>query len=319
MDIDHPVIEWLLNSDEPALVYQVSRDLLGMDSASLGPLQERIGTEGAGRALLAARHADGHWGNGAYNPKWTCTHYALFELAQLGLPGTNAACRESADELLRFPRGMDGGVNYARTVEYSDVCINGMLLAIGSGFGSEESSLRQIVDFLLDTRMADGAWNCEYYHGARHGSLHTTISVLEGITAYLRAGYRYEAGRLLAAKRGGAAFILKHELYKRSTTGETIKDDFFKFAFPVRWKYDALRCLDWFRDDGASFHSGMAAALGALAKARRRDGTWKGSFQPGKEYLRHDRDRWVTLKALRVLETYGDPSGSRTRGIGDGR
>ncbi|HPJ72890.1 MAG TPA: hypothetical protein PK636_09410, partial [bacterium] len=116
--------------------------------------------------------------------KWTCTHYVLFELLQLGLDPDNRACRESAELLLRHPRGKDGGINYARTVEYSDVCVNGMLLSIGGYFRLGERLLETPVDFLLETEMADGGWNCEYFRGASRSSLHTTIAVIEGIERY---------------------------------------------------------------------------------------------------------------------------------------
>ena len=55
--------------------------------------------------------------------------------------------------------------------------------------------------------MPDGGFNCESnQHGAVHSSLHSTISVLEGIAEYLANGYTYCAAELdaIAHRRGSS-------------------------------------------------------------------------------------------------------------------
>ncbi|MDP2791469.1 MAG: hypothetical protein Q8O15_06880, partial [Rectinemataceae bacterium] len=228
MENGRKIIHWLLDDTDSALAYQVHRDLVGAGDNTLWELQTCITEKGHGRALLERRRSNGHWGNGVYNPKWTCTHYALFELVQLGIEPDNAECRASASLLLDFPTGLDGGVNYARTIEYSDVCINGMILSIAGYFGIDDNRMRRVVDFLLAVQMGDGGWNCEYCHEARKSSLHTTIAVLEGLSRFLKLGDPYRNSELKAARDAGMEFILKHELYKTSTTGEAIRDEFLK-------------------------------------------------------------------------------------------
>ena len=299
----------LLEGADPALAYQVARDFLGAGESALRELRSRIAREGMGGALLGRRRSDGHWGNGVYNPKWTCTHYALFELVQLGIDPGNSECRESASLLLDFPAGRDGGVNYARTVEYSDVCVNGMILSIASYFGIGDDRTRRVVDYLLSVQMQDGGWNCEYYHGARKSSLHTTISVLEGLSRFLAAGNSHKSNELRAARDAGIEFILRHELYKTSTTGEVIKDDFLKFCFPVRWKYDILRCLDYFQAEAVEYDPRMRDALSIALAGLRRKGFVASCVQPGKVYPEVkallDGRKWNTLRALRVEKRYG--------------
>ncbi len=56
-------------------------------------------------------------------------------------------------------------------------------------------------------------------------------------------------------------FILRHRLCKSESTGEIIKDDFLRFGFPVRWKYDILCCLDLFRECGMDYDPRMDDAL----------------------------------------------------------
>jgi len=299
---------WLLEDADPALAYQIHRDLLTADESRIRGLRARIAEEGLGRALLERRRSDGHWGNGVYNPKWTCTHYVLFELVQLGIEPDNAECRASASLLLDFPAGKDGGVNYARTVEYSDVCINGMILNIASYFGINDERVHRVVAFLLAIQMGDGGWNCEYYHGAQKSSLHTTISILEGISRFMTLGDPYRNRELEVARSKGIDFILKHELYKTFTTGEIIKDEFLKFCFPVRWKYDIMRCLDYFQSEKVAYDPMMGDALALVTAGLRRNGYVSAYSQPGKVYPEvkalMDGKKWNTLRALRVQRRY---------------
>lgn len=308
-------VTWLLEDADPSLSCQVRRDILGEAPRALEPLAGQIGTRGWAHDLLERRNTDGHWGKGAYGPKWTCTHYALYELAQLELPAGDARCNESAGLLLAYPRGRDGGVNYAKTVEYSDVCINGMLLGIASrfissaGIGSGTAVLRGIVDYLLERRMADGGWNCAYFQGGTHSSLHTTIAVLEGLWVFNTGPDDYRRTEIKTAIATGVEFILRHRLFRSERTGEVIRNEFFRYSFPVRWKYDILRCLDLFRQNGVLYDPRMDEALDRIEKARRPGGCWNSASQPGKTYFVVEPNgapgRWNTLRAIRTLRFYG--------------
>ncbi|PKL09030.1 MAG: hypothetical protein CVV51_05805 [Spirochaetae bacterium HGW-Spirochaetae-7] len=313
------IVRWLLEDADPSLEYQTRRDLVGQPAVELSALRRDIGSRGWTRALLDRRGPDGHWGNGAYNPKWTCTHYVLYELAQLELPPGDPRCAESARLLLSYPRGRDGGVNYAKTVDYSDVCVNGMLLGIAARFivgdggagarTPDEAAIDDLVDYLLSKRMDDGGWNCAYYQGGTRSSLHTTIAVVEGLLSFIDSGRSHRATEVRSAVGSAVEFILRHRLCRSERTGEVIADEFFKFPFPVRWKYDILRCLDLFRRHGIPYDPGMDEALDRLATARGRDGRWKAASQAGATYLVVEANgkpgKWNTLRALRVLERYG--------------
>ncbi|KUO70571.1 MAG: hypothetical protein APF77_22090 [Clostridia bacterium BRH_c25] len=311
------IIEWLLQDSDPSLTYQVNRDLLKRPEKEIQEYQMQIARKGWGKELLDKRRDNGQWGNGVYNPKWTCTHYVLYELVQLEMEKSNDSCRQSAELLLTYPVGRDGGINYARTVEYSDVCINGMILTITSYFNIQNPRIIEIVDYLLKVQMKDGGWNCEYFHGARHSSLHTTISVIEGLKTYLGNSNIYQSKAIEEALKGSIEFILKHRLFRSETTGEVIKDEFFKFYFPIRWKYDILRCLDLFRKYDVQYDRRMDEALEKLAKSCNGNGRWKAYSQPGKTYFIMEKQgvesKWNTLRALRVLMHYNAYYHSKAR------
>src|SRR5258707_476386 len=58
-------LKWLLDSD-PAIRWQVMRDLTGEAPEAIAAERSRVATEGWGAQLLAHQSPAGHWGG----PKW---------------------------------------------------------------------------------------------------------------------------------------------------------------------------------------------------------------------------------------------------------
>ena len=58
---------WLLDSD-PAIRWQVLRDLLGAPPSEYEPVRARVAREGWGKALLDLQWEDGSWDGGAWGP-----------------------------------------------------------------------------------------------------------------------------------------------------------------------------------------------------------------------------------------------------------
>jgi len=311
------LFNWLLDSDV-AIQYQVYRDLLDEVRPDL---RARIATEGWGAQFLAARRPEGHWGRGFYQPKWISTHYTLLDLKNLGIAPDQAPIGESISHILAHRKSADGGVNPAKTVQNSDVCVNGMFLNYAAYFGTAVEPLQSIVDFLIDTQMPDGGFNCESnQHGAVHSSLHSTISALEGIGEYLANGYAYRAVELDAIARQGQEFILQHRLFRSDHTGEIIHPRFLMLSYPSRWFYDILRALDYFRSVGAAYDPRMQDALEVLRQKQRKDGAWTlQAKHPGQVHIDMETpgkpSRWNTLRALRVGRHFGFALHSRCQTI----
>ena len=307
------VIEWLLDGD-PAICYQTRRDLLGEDggSASMRAWQARIATEGWGKAFLDAQNPDGSWARGFYQPKWTSTHYTLLDLRLLEAPRTLEACRIAINDIAAKHKSEDGGINPAGTIKEADVCINGMFMTYGCYFGIDAAALGSVVDFVLSQQLPDGGWNCRYNRsGARHSSMHSTLSVLEGIAEYIRRGYSYRGPELEAAADAGRGFLLMHRLYKSDRTGQVIHPSFLTFAFPPRWKYNVLRALDYFRLVSAPWDDRMSHAVAVVKSKRKPDGRWPvQAAHPGQVHFVMEKgrspSRWNTLIALRVLKHDSD-------------
>ena len=298
---------WLLKGDV-SIQYQTYRDLLGEDRVDL---RNRIATEGWGKKFLSFQHDDGHWGMKFYQPKWTSTHYTLLDLKNLGIATDNPQIKKSVNKILKEEKGEDGGVNPSGSIKNSDVCINGMVLNYASYFGAEEEGLRSVVDFILDQRMNDGGFNCHFNRsGATHSSLHSTLSVAEGISEYVLNGYEYRLQELQEATKTSEEFILMHQLFISDRTGKIIRPDFLRIPYPPRWKYDILKALDYFRASGTKYDARMQPALDELIRKRKKDGTWTlPAKYPGQIHFEMEKtgesSRWNTLRALRVFKYFG--------------
>ena len=294
--------DWLLDSD-PALRWQVLQDLVGAPADAVARERSRVATEGWGAALLAAQDPDGRWAGVLYSPKWTSTTYTLLFLHRLGLerdhPQALAGCRLLWDGA----RFYDGGLNLAKSIREPETCITGMLVLLAARFGHDDPRLDDTVTWLLVQQLADGGWNCETIRcGSTHGSFHTSITVLEALTAYERAGGQIAVGEALAR---GREFFLDHHLYRSHRTGKVADPAFTRFPFPPEWHFDIVRGLEHFRDAGAPPDARLTEAIDALHAARRRDGTWpKHRPYPGRRWLQLEPpgpSRWSTFRALRVL------------------
>lgn len=169
------VIDWLLASD-PAIRWQVMRDLLDAPQAEWQAERARVETEGWGARLLSYQDEDGQWAGGAFAPAgyseddwrmhgqpWTTTCFSLQQLREFGLDPSTTRARRTVDLIGRNSRWEEGGQPFwAGEVEE---CINARTVTAGVYFGIDVSP---IVQRLLGERQPDGGWNCErdYFRAA---------------------------------------------------------------------------------------------------------------------------------------------------------
>lgn len=313
MQIDDKVLNWLLNSD-PAIIWQVKRDLLDLSSIEYQNDLQQVSTTGWGADLLSRQDPEGTWGGGYYGPKFISTHYTLLLLRRMGmLPNrqTSIGCLQ----LLRMPfiGGLEPEKPSSTTGIGKELCITGMALGILSHFETGIEHFPAILEFLNTHQMQDGGWNCRQLRTepkSKHSSMHTTLSVLEGL--HLLHTNFPKHRKLIASLRAPAhQFLLDHELYKSHHTGEIAHKDFVEITFPPRWKYNLLSALDYFRAIGAEPDSRMKDAINIL-RDKERNGYWyKGKQMSGKQFFSLNKPRqpseWNTLRALRVLKWWSQP------------
>lgn len=300
------VLKWLLKGDV-SIQYQTYRDLLNIEKPVL---RAKIANEGWGAKFLSLQNEEGHWGKDFYQPKWISTHYTLLDLKNLCISPNVKTIKKSISVVLENYKGKDGGINPSKTLDTSDVCVNGMFLNYASYFNAEEVELKSIIDFLLNEHMKDGGFNCHSNRiGATHSSLHTTLSVIEGITEYYKNGYKYKIKELLNAELQSREFLLRHRLFKSHRTGKIISNQMTRLSYPPRWYFDILRALDYFCLSKVKYDARMQDAIDIILRKRGKDNRWKlqanhnGQIHFNMELVGKP-SMWNTLRALRVFKYY---------------
>jgi hypothetical protein len=311
-------LKWLLDSD-PAIRWQVMRDLTGEAPDAIAAARSRVATEGWGAQLLALQSPAGHWGDGPRG--WRddmrkedrvllITLYTLAVLKDLGLDPASKQARKMTgriDKRLVFKR-LD---NRPFLDGETEPCINGRILGIGAYFKEPNDALAHR---LLGEQLEDGGWNCEAPR-SRRSSFHTTICVLEGLLDYERAGRKSAA--VTKARKRGENYLLERRLFRSLRTGEIIAKRWLRFSFPTFWHYDVLRGLDYLRNAGIKPDSRVREAIEIVIERRHQNGRWPLNLRHP-EFIPLEMEtgvgsasRWNTLRALSVLRWYDN---SITRG-----
>jgi hypothetical protein len=319
MTDDDTVIDWLLDPEhsDPSIRWQVMRDLRGAPPADWGAERAKVETEGWGARLLSLEDEDGQWAGAAHFPAdyvwggdepgqpWTSTSHSLSQLREFGLDPASDRVKRMVELIGGYCRWEHANQPYWEGEV--EPCINGTAVANGTYFGVDMSP---VVDRLVGERLDDGGWNCEAENGSTRSSFDTTINVLEGLLEYERTiGGTAESRE---ARLSGEEYLLKRALFRRLSTGEPVDERYLFFLHPNRWHYDVLRGLDHFRSaavlTGVAPDPRLREAIDHVRSRRREDGTWPLDWNPtGRTWFDVDDgegepSRWVTLRAMRVLE-----------------
>jgi hypothetical protein len=317
MATESELLEWMLDSD-PALRWQVERDLADSPIEVWTATRASVATEGFGARLLAFQDDDGQWAGGAFFPRgfdfegpeaaagagqpWTATTWSLNSLREWGIDASVVA--GTAELLEANSRWEYDDLPYWGGEV--DCCINAFTLANGVWLGANVAGIAQ---WFLDHQMDDGGWNCEWVEGSTRSSFHSTLNSLKGLLYYEIATGGSDA--LRAARHAGEEYLLARHLMRRLSTGEQVGWWVDKFAYPFRSFYSVLNAADYFRaatiHDGTAADPRMAEAIEIIRSEVGPEGMWiQARRHPGRVWFETDVDagepsRWLTFYATRVL------------------
>ena len=270
------MIDWLLDGD-PAIRWQVLRDLTDASPDEVAAERARVEHEGWGARCWRSRIADGLWAGGACFPAgyrgdepgqpWTATMHTLQTLQLLGLdpasrvgPAGDRAVAEHGRWEHAGQRYFDGEV---------EPCINGRTIETGALLRRRRRADRRADP---GRAAADGGWNCEAENGSVRTSFDTTINVLDGLLEFERATGGSAEVRDGPSRRRGVPARAQPVPPQEHRRGR--RPDYLEFAFPYYWHYDVLRALDYFRRRGRDPDPRMAEAVEVVRSKRQPDGRW---------------------------------------------
>lgn len=323
--MQHPraITDWLLDTD-PALRWQVQRDLLDAPEHVWQQTRAEMATTGMAARLLALQDDDGQWAGGAYFPgradpralnrpdddqgqPYTATTWTLNTLREWGLdpaPLTGTAAKLAASSRWEY----DDLPYWGGEV---DCCINAFTLANGPWLGAD---VGRLVDWFPEHQLDDGGWNCEWVEGSTRSSFHSTLNSIKGILWYEQWTGGHDA--LRDSRQRAQEYLLERRLLYRASTGERVGEWVEYLAYPLRWVYTALNVLDHLR--AASLYDGVAPdpraadAVEIVRAARQPDGRWlQGRRYRGQVWFDvdvpvGDPSPWLTFLATRVLDWWDE-------------
>jgi hypothetical protein len=314
MTTSSPVLDWLLEPDEPSVRYGALVDLMHepKDSPRARRARGAIRRSERARALLADQREDGGFGSQTYN-KHRGSHWRLVRLADLDYPPRDGAVKRAVDHALPWLLSHDPPIINGRARRCASQQGAAVLYCTRLGYG-DDPRVATLVERLLSWQWPDGGWNCDQRPEADHSSFNETWLPLWGLAEYWRL--TGDAAVKEAVDRG-AELLLSHRLFRRdhATRHPIINPGFVKLRYPVHWQYqilDACRTLD---AAGKLTDPRASEALALIAAKQRPDGTWAPEMlgstmlttkpRSGVEVLRWARKgepcKFLTLNAMRVL------------------
>ncbi|MDA1280837.1 MAG: hypothetical protein O3B95_12520 [Chloroflexi bacterium] len=333
-----PVIERLLNSNEPSVRWKTLVRVLGTDpdSPEVTAVQGEIRNSGRVRTLLSQRDESGRIDvpRGVY-AKWQGGHWALSTLADIGYPAGDESLRPATDQLLDTWLGDEfftefeasskanvysrhaGGVpvmqgRYRRCASQQS---NALWTILKLGQYSDRCD--QLVERLLYWQWPDGGWNCDKDPDAHTSSLVETLFPLRGLALYERS---FPSEQVRAAVQRASEVFLARRLFRRLSSGKIIRGEFNKLHYPLYWHYDFLGALKVMAESGFIDDPRCVDALDLLESRRLPDGGWptdskyytvREEIKLGSDYVDWGStstrlmNEWVTADALSVRASAG--------------
>ncbi len=264
-------LDWLLASEEPGVVLQARRDLLGdPDPAEAARVLDGPWV----RALLAGQQADGGFGVNVYG-KWGGAHWRLVSLVELGVPAGEPRCLAAAETVLAWLTGkshraavkaIDGLVRRCGSQE-------GNALAVCCRLGlAEDPRVRLLAESLVEWQWPDGGWNCDKKASGRRSSFNESLAPMWGLHEYwLATGEPAARGAALRT----AELFLDHRLYRVGGIGEPIRESFVALHYPPYWHYDILQALLVLSRMGLAGDPRARDAVELVESRRLPDGRWR--------------------------------------------
>lgn len=325
-------LSWLLEKDPPNVRYLALRDLVDDGASSSAQRSARKAAYAAGPIprILDKMNPQGYWvrpGPG-YNPKYRSAVWSLILLAQLGADADaderiGRACGYMLDHGLtsggQFSASSTGAPSYTVDCLQGNVCWS--LLELGY----DDPRLDLAFDWMARSLTGEGvapatdkkairryyAYKCgpEFACGA-NGGKPCAWGAAKVMLAFGRLPKARRTPLIERAIRRGVDFLLSvdpADAAYPTRTGAKTSRDWWKFGFPVFYVTDILQIVEALVQLGYGRDRRLARALQLIREKQDADGRWSLDYNyTSKTWatfgVKHRPNKWVTLRALRVLK-----------------
>lgn len=311
--VERRVLNWLLAADNPSARYLALRHLLHRPEGDREVMeaQAAIVQFAPVRAMLDAQYPAGYWmrpGRG-YSPRYKATIWQLIFFADLGVPPVAAVTRACEYVLANalHPLGLFSAHKHSTGVF---PCLNGDLLRAFCSLGYGGHPMVLDVAARLAVRVIEQGFACPRNgrqpreRSSWQPCLWGCVKVLRGLAA-VPDGHRTPAMR--QAIERGVSFLLAHDLTTPQRPGRALLADderraWLRFGFPTSYAADLLEAALSLVEVGLQPPPEVVEIViekrdptGRWSLERMPSGTWAACGILGRA------DKWVTLRALRVI------------------
>jgi hypothetical protein len=326
-------INWLLESENPGVRYLAIRDLLDKpaDDSELIAGRRAAHTQGPIHSILESMQPEGYWAEKGpgYNPKYRSTVWSISLLGQLGaLASLDERIRRACDYLLEHNLTPGGQFSVNGTPSGTIDCLQGNLCWALLEMGYDDSRLDTAFEWMARTVTGEGLAskdekNAEHrYYAAKCGPQFACGANYNLPCAWGAAKVMMAFGRLPETRRTelihnaiqqGVDFLLSTDPVKAdwpSGGAEKPSTNWWKFGFPVFYITDILQVVEALVELNYGNDPRLTNALDFIRQKQDEQGRWTLEYDyTGKTWVdfgkKKEPNKWVTLRALRVLKRVG--------------
>ena len=310
------VAEWLLEANNPSVRYLALSGILNRpeDDPETTVARAAIPTQRQALAILNAQWPEGYWMHPdvGYSPKYKASTWQVIFMAQLGMPrtlATDRACGYLFDSA-RLPTGL---FTADKTARGAIPCLSGNLLRAMRQLGCDDPRLDGITETLAQTVVRD-EFRCWCNAKPRAARVRDGLPCAWGVVKVLGAFAEVPADRrspaVWNAVESGIALLLGGDLASGNYPAPGgPSPQWRKLGFPLAYASDLLEALEALLRLGVDRRPCLQAAIDLVVTKRDGAGRWALEYTPHNTWSSFGPlgrpNKWVTLRALRVLKAWG--------------
>ena len=326
-------LSWLLEADSPGIRYLALRDLLQLsaDDRELRLACGRAHKQGPIAAVLDSMENAGYWveAGPGYNPKYRSTVWAIILLAQLGASvHEDKRIGKACDYLMDHALTEGGQFTASGAPSGTADCLQGNLLWALLQLGIEDPRLVPAFDWMARTVTGEGIAPVmdrkaavRYYAGkcgptfacGSNNKLPCAWGAAKVMLALGRCPKKWRTPVVQRAIEQAVDFLFSADPADATyPSGYSSKPsgNWWKFGFPVFYVTDLLQIVEALVALGRGHDPRLSRALAVISGKQDANGRWPLEYDyTGKTWGnfgdRKQPNKWVTLRALRVLRSVG--------------
>lgn len=326
-------IEWLLEPENPGVRYLALRDLLDKpkDDEELIEARRLAHIKGPIAAILDKMQPEGYWAKPGpgYTTKYRSTAWSLIMLAQLGASvNEDERIKRGGDYLLQHSLTPGGQFTVYGTPSSTIDCLQGNLCWALLELGNDDQRLEMAFEWMARTVTGEGmaprtdkeserryfAYKCgPMFACGANGNQSCAWGAIKVMLAFGKLSRGSRTPLINDAIQQGADFLFKGDPAKAdwpTRLGDKPSRNWWKFGFPVFYVTDLLQVVEALVTLGYGDDPRLTNAFELIRQKQNDQGRWLLEYDyTGKTWVnfgeKKQPNKWVTLRALRVLKKVG--------------